>query len=76
MTTLIEFYDMLEQHDWYYAFSDDHRVWKAGNANLAKIQNIVRESAEHAALYSGFHNHYFSGPAWSTEQSPKPERPE
>jgi hypothetical protein len=26
-----EYWERLHKHDWYYAFSDDHRVWSAGN---------------------------------------------
>jgi hypothetical protein len=27
----------LKHHDWYYGYSDDHRVWEAGTANWKRI---------------------------------------
>lgn len=29
---------LLKQHDWYYHYSDDHRVWKRGKAQSEEIQ--------------------------------------
>lgn len=33
--------ERLERHDWYYAYSDDHRVWKAGVNEEKKLQGLV-----------------------------------
>jgi len=30
----------LKRHDWYYDYSDDHRVWSSGNANWKLIQDL------------------------------------
>lgn len=56
MSTLLE---MLRNHDWYYHYSDDHRVWKRGQErhrnlmltveslecphNLAELRRAVQE---------------------------------
>ena len=34
MTTLLE---RLRGFDWYYGYSDDHRVWKRGKKNMASL---------------------------------------
>lgn len=51
MTPLKEFDLMLTQHDWYYAYSDDHRVWSAGIKAEKRIQEISHESKAHAKLF-------------------------
>lgn len=75
MMSLLEFYDALDRFDWYYDFSDDGRVWRAGEAGHKRLKAIVAEGGDkYEALYNGFVDHYFSGKPWGTEKSPKPER--
>ena len=38
MKTLLE---TLRNHDWYYAYSDDHGVWKRGRARLTALRERV-----------------------------------
>ena len=73
--TLQEFWDMLNRHDWYYQFSDDHRQWSDGNKNADQIKLLSDISAGHKKLYEGFCKHYFGGEAFNKTESPKPERP-
>lgn len=40
----------LEQHDWYYAMSDDHRHWTAGRDNWDEILEGSREVPNGAAI--------------------------
>ena len=42
MSTRAEFGKSLKHHDWYYAYSDDHRVWKAGHAVQSTLSNTHR----------------------------------
>lgn len=74
-TTLNDYYDLLARHDWYYSFSDDGRVWRAGVVAEKELQRIALESDAHGALLAGFRDHYFSGKPWGTEKAPMPERP-
>jgi hypothetical protein len=38
-TIALEWFEKLcQEHDWYYAYSDDHRVWKAGVNADAKLR--------------------------------------
>ncbi len=34
---MIELENMMQMHDWYYHFSDDHSVWKRGQAQASEI---------------------------------------
>ena len=73
--SLIDFYQMLEWHDWFYSYSDDHRVWLNGQENAGKLAEIAKQSEEHNKLFRDYSKHVFSGPSWNTEKSPKPEKP-
>ena len=42
MSTL---YERLKNFDWYYGYSDDHRVWKRGRANFDRL-NLDLESLD------------------------------
>jgi hypothetical protein len=65
---LKEFDDMLLKFDWYYAMSDDNRVWRAGEAANDRIREIAKTSAEHKELYEFWSKHVFSGAPWGTEK--------
>ena len=41
MATLLE---RLTNHDWYYAYSDDHRVWKRGRQRQQALQLELEEA--------------------------------
>lgn len=73
--SLTDYWNRLNGHDWYYDFSDDHRVWKEGHAVQKELEGIARQSPDHKALYEGFGSHHFSGPSWGTPKTPKPPRP-
>lgn len=36
----------LKEHDWFYAFSDDHRVWKAGELSRSILLKLMQEAAK------------------------------
>lgn len=57
MTTLREFNSILSLHDWFYPFSDDHRVWTAGKVAAGKIQSLAKISPLHAELYDQWTHH-------------------
>lgn len=73
--TLLQFYELLSKHDWYYDWSDDRSIWARGKSSLVLIQGIAAQSQEHLALFNGFKKHYFTGRPWNNEQAPKPEKP-
>jgi hypothetical protein len=43
MPTLEDFATALLKHDWYHEYSDDHRVWKAGDEEWRRIQKMYFE---------------------------------
>lgn len=73
MTTLQEYYKLLKQHDWYYAWSDDGGIYAEGAAERVKIEKIASQSEAHKALLMGFVAHYF--PSENEEKKPLPEEP-
>lgn len=38
---LQELESLLKEHDWYYAYSDDHRVWKRGEEERKVIGELT-----------------------------------
>lgn len=38
---LEEFIKQLMHHDWFYSYSDDHNVWKAGKEENARLSAIA-----------------------------------
>lgn len=73
--TLQEFYDELNSHDWYYMYSDDHRVWSAGERDRKRLQELSKQIEGGQKLYEEFFEHHFSGEIFGTTEAPKPERP-
>jgi len=71
MYSFAEFYDMLDAHDWYYQFSDDHRSWLAGQNQMMRIKETIKRQPELAPLFQQFKNHYDpAGP--KAEKPPRP----
>jgi hypothetical protein len=67
--TLQEFYDLLDQHDWYYQYSDDRSVYNRGKEQQAKIEAQASGRREFKLLLEAFRS-YIRG------SGPKPERPQ
>jgi hypothetical protein len=49
--TLEKYREMLLKHDWYYDFSDDIRVWRAGKKHEELLKHIAKQSPEHKKLW-------------------------
>jgi hypothetical protein len=60
--TLQEFYDQLVAHDWYYHFSDDGRVYRAGLDNERRLLALASENDGFKSLYDQYRDHVQSGP--------------
>lgn len=67
-TKLLDYWNMLSRHDWTHEMSDDHSVWKRGRAAQYDIEQMVKESPEHLALYEAWRAH-----AW--DKKPRPPKP-
>lgn len=44
---LDEYKEALQSMDWYYDYSDDHRVWSAGYSRRLVLEGIAKQSTEH-----------------------------
>ena len=49
-----EYFKQLRYNDWYYNYSDDHRVWKAGSANYDLIRDKSKENVTYKRMYNEF----------------------
>lgn len=47
----------LAAHDWYFEYSDDHGVWCAGRASLARITNMQRALDPDLAIWNLYAPH-------------------
>jgi hypothetical protein len=52
--TIIELYDLLEKHDWYYMYSDDGNVYRRGAEASHKLQAVIQENDHFIALYNEY----------------------
>lgn len=48
---LKEFQKMLDQHDWYFAASEDHRVYRRGREQREKIISMTRLHKKYEEMY-------------------------
>lgn len=71
-----EFYDLCARHDWYYAYSDDHRYWVAGEASWDRLKRLAATDPALQAILEAWSAYMFNGPSWGTETQPRPARPE
>lgn len=49
MDPLLEFEELLKTHDWFYDYSDDHRVWDEGRKQAFAIR-VARTNLENEGL--------------------------
>ena len=73
--SLKKYWEMLDAHDWYYGYSDDHRAWQKGQKNSKIISTLANQSKEHKELFKAFNEYMFSGKAYSKPKAPKPKKP-
>lgn len=74
--SLREFYSMLENHDWYFDWSDDMRVYRAGKESLNKLISLSQVSPKHRELFQDFESYMFTGEPWGDERSDRPKIPD
>lgn len=69
------FYNALQAFDWYYTFTDDARVYWAGERD-EELKAIAKTIDGGKALYEAFHKYRFSGESFGTTKAAKPICPE
>lgn len=74
--TLKQFYQILENFDWFYEFADDLRAEKAGAERFKEVGLIAfHNGPAYVDLMKAYRSYVWSGPAWGTVKKPKPELP-
>lgn len=72
-----EFWDLCEAHDWYYNFTDDHGVWKRGEAERLRLIELSEDNPEFARIFDAFQAHKLAPIMTNNACHPrKPKRPE
>ena len=71
---LQDFDQKLRNHDWFYNYSDDGRVWRAGEQVENEIRSISKLSPQHLALFEAWNQYYFSGPSFEKPQFTEAQR--
>lgn len=56
-TSPLAFYEMCNNHDWFYDFSNSPKVRKRGETTEAKLIKLSKASPQHKRIYDGFFNH-------------------
>lgn len=51
---------VLAQHDWYYAYSDDHGVWQRGERQRSVIQQMEQAIDKHGKQWSKMARDFFN----------------
>lgn len=59
--TEMDFFNLCENHDWHYAFSDDHRAYKAGEAKLLALHAALKRHPEYRPIFEGWFKYIFHG---------------
>lgn len=69
---LFLFFNKCENHDWFYAYSDDRRKYVAGQRAGAALVTESKTSDTHAEIYNAWHRHVFSGDLFGKPAMPRP----
>lgn len=72
MTTLHEYYEMLDSFDWFYQMSDDPAVYAKRNSQLEAFRKMSGHSPEHAKLWSSFIDYRWQCLAGANPDKPSP----
>ena len=54
-----EFFSLLEKHDWFYQYSDDHRAWEKGSTESKRLQAIIQEDPLFTRMYLAYSDYMF-----------------
>ena len=56
-TGLLAFYELCNNHDWFFDFSNSTKAVQKGEAMEARLIRISKQSRFHKRIYDGFYNH-------------------
>lgn len=58
----------LSQHDWYYDYSDDHRVYSAGKHQQDRLIGQAQCHSIYRDAYQAYYAHTYSGQDFSVDK--------
>lgn len=61
--SLKDYWNMLAQHDWFYEYSDDHRMYCEGRDNAQKLWQLAERDPAYKDLYIAYRKYVFGVPA-------------
>jgi len=64
----------LDRADWWWSMADDGGAYRAGAAEIGKLECQALLSPEHAATFAAFQRHYHAPPGTRDQIAPKPPR--
>lgn len=67
--SILEYYKLLESHDWTYRYSDDFFAWERGEKESETLERIAKTEPVFRWYLNQFILHFWKG-------TPKPARPE
>lgn len=47
-------------HDWFYSYSDDSNVYRAGSDDRARLESIASQDPELQAIFKAWEEHQFN----------------
>lgn len=70
IVSLHQFYQMLENHDWYHEMADDHGSYLTGQSALRKLKEIASQSQSHQILFDDYRRYMT---IWNEGRPSKPK---
>ena len=67
-----EYFKCLENHDWYYSYSDDHGVWTKGQEESSRINSIAHDNPTLVRMLKDYSDWFHMG-VESRREMHKPE---
>ena len=62
-TSLKDYWNQLAQHDWFYEYSDDPRMYREGRDNNHRLMEIAKHDQKYTDLYHAYAKYVFgAGP--------------
>jgi hypothetical protein len=69
--TLEEYKKELQQHDWFYQFSDDHGVWQRGERESTTLHYLAKEGTDDfKRAYNYAYGLRYNNSSFVTEKNP------
>ena len=57
MMNIEQFFNDASQHDWFYDYSDDHRVWTEGFNNQKRLYDLAEGNETKMQIMSAFRSY-------------------